>query len=79
MEDVETSAREHSFTIHGEPASKANSRKIVLFGKRPALIKSEKARKYVKQFEAQMTSLKAMLRSISPFTTQAAGQTLTKA
>ena len=53
MEDVETSVREHSFTIHGEPASKANSRKIVLFGKRPALIKSEKARKYVKQFEAQ--------------------------
>lgn len=53
MEDVETSAREHSFTIHGEPASKANSRKIVLFGKRPALIKSEKARKYVKQFQAQ--------------------------
>lgn len=53
MEDVETSAREHSFTVQGEPASKANSRKIVLFGKRPALIKSEKARKYVKQFEAQ--------------------------
>tara|TARA_R100001377_G_scaffold83691_1_gene65673 strand:+ start:782 stop:1153 length:372 start_codon:yes stop_codon:yes gene_type:complete len=53
MEDVETSVREHSFTIHGEPASKANSRKIVLFGKRPALIKSEKARNYVKQFEAQ--------------------------
>ena len=53
MEDVETSVREHSFTIHGEPASKANSRKIVLFGKRPALIKSEKARAYVKQFEAQ--------------------------
>ena len=53
MEDVETSVREHSFTIHGEPASKANSRKIVLFGKRPALIKSEKARKYVKQFESQ--------------------------
>ena len=53
MEDVETSVREHAFTINGEPASKANSRKIVLFGKRPALIKSEKARKYVKQFEAQ--------------------------
>ena len=49
----ETKTREHAFTIQGEPASKANSRKIVLFGKRPALIKSEKARKYVKQFEAQ--------------------------
>ena len=49
----ETKTREHAFTINGEPASKANSRKIVLFGKRPALIKSEKARNYVKQFEAQ--------------------------
>ena len=60
MEDVETSAREHSFTVQGEPASKANSRKIVLFGKRPALIKSEKARKYVKQFESQCEVLDAL-------------------
>jgi len=33
-------------TILGEPASKANSRKLVKFGKRPAIIKSEKARSY---------------------------------
>lgn len=34
------------FTILGEPASKANSRKVVTFGKRPALIKSDKALHY---------------------------------
>ena len=33
-------------TILGEPASKANSRKLVSFGKRPALIKSDKARAF---------------------------------
>ena len=32
-----------AFTIHGEAASKANSRRLVTFGKRPALIKSQKA------------------------------------
>lgn len=36
------------FTILGEPASKANSRKVVTFGKRSALIKSDKARDYEK-------------------------------
>jgi Holliday junction resolvase RusA-like endonuclease len=35
-----------AFTILGEPASKANQRQLVKFGKRPALIKSEKARDY---------------------------------
>jgi Holliday junction resolvase RusA-like endonuclease len=35
-----------AFTILGEPASKANSRKIVTFGERAASIKSEKARNY---------------------------------
>ncbi len=53
MGAVETRAREHTFTIDGEPASKANSRKIVMFGNRPAVIKSEKARRYLKQFESQ--------------------------
>ena len=41
------------FIIHGEPASKANSRKLVTIKGRPAFIKSEKARKYVKRFEEQ--------------------------
>ena len=34
------------FVVEGEPASKANSRKIVKFGKRFGVIKSEKARKH---------------------------------
>ena len=34
------------FTILGEPASKANSRQLVNFGDRPAIIKSKKARDY---------------------------------
>lgn len=33
-------------TILGEPASKSNQRKLVSFGDRPALIKSDKARSY---------------------------------
>lgn len=33
-------------TILGEPASKANQRRIVTFGDRPAVIKSDKARRY---------------------------------
>ena len=60
MEAVETRAREHSFIVQGEPASKANSRKIVMFGKRPAVIKSDKARRYLKDFEAQCEPLDAL-------------------
>jgi len=36
------------FVIHGEPASKANSRRLVKFGDRPASIKSTKALSYEK-------------------------------
>ena len=42
-----------TFTIYGEPASKANSRKMVVIRGKPALIKSTKARGYVKMFEQQ--------------------------
>lgn len=35
-------------TILGEPASKANQRRLVKFGDRPAIIKSQKARDYEK-------------------------------
>lgn len=41
----------------GEPASKANSRKAVMFGKRPAFIKSDKARHYVDAFALQCPKL----------------------
>lgn len=40
--------------VYGEPASKANSRKIVRFGNRLASIKSDKARGYAKDFLAQV-------------------------
>lgn len=46
-----------TFTALGEPASKANSRKMVTIRGRPALIKSQKARNYVKQFELQCPQL----------------------
>jgi hypothetical protein len=49
--------REHTFQIVGEPASKANSRKIVIIKGRPASIKSDKARNYAKQFIAQCQKL----------------------
>lgn len=45
--------KEHIFEIFGEPASKANSRKIVLIKGRPASIKSDKARKYAAEFQKQ--------------------------
>ena len=47
--------------VAGEPASKANSRQIVMFGKRPAIIKSKKARDYVKAFEKQVKPLTSLL------------------
>lgn len=43
-----------TFQILGEPASKANSRKIVKFGNRMASIKSDKARRYWKSAEEQL-------------------------
>jgi Holliday junction resolvase RusA-like endonuclease len=41
------------FTINGEPASKANSRRLVTIKGRPAFIKSAKALAYVKSFKEQ--------------------------
>ena len=54
---MSTSLEVYKGIIYGEPASKANSRKIVMFGKRPAIIKSQKARDYVKAFEKQCKKL----------------------
>lgn len=45
-----------AFTILGECASKANSRKLVKFGDRPAIIKSSKARTYEKNALRQIPS-----------------------
>ena len=41
------------FTIFGEPASKANSRRLVLIQGKYRFIKSEKALKYAYQFKKQ--------------------------
>lgn len=46
MEKTENGYKAIRFTILGEPASKANSRKLVTIGGRPAFIKSDKARDY---------------------------------
>jgi Holliday junction resolvase RusA-like endonuclease len=45
-------------TIFGETASKANSRKLVTFGSRPASIKSKKAREWEASALAQLASKK---------------------
>ena len=49
------------FIINGEPASKSNSRKIVRFGKRLGVIKSQKARDYVKTFAEQCPQLEKLI------------------
>ena len=58
---MSTSLEVYKGIIYGEPASKANSRKIVMFGKRPAIIKSQKARDYVKNFEKQCHKLDTLV------------------
>ena len=45
------------FTIKGEPASKANSRKLVMINKRIVPIKSQKALDYVKYFAEQIPTI----------------------
>jgi Holliday junction resolvase RusA-like endonuclease len=47
--------------VYGEPASKANSRKLVLFGKRPASIKSDKARGYARDFDLQVRPISPLM------------------
>ena len=56
-----TNNNKTEFVILGEPASKGNSRKIVNFGKRMALIKSQKARDYEKIFADQCPVLKNLI------------------
>ena len=56
-----TNNNKTQFIIEGEPASKGNSRKIVNFGKRMALIKSQKARDYEKLFADQCPVLENLI------------------
>jgi len=52
-----------TFTIYGEPASKANSRRLVSFGQRIASIKSKKALSYQDAFRMQCRTQVNMLTS----------------
>ena len=45
------------FTIEGEPASKANQRKLVLIKGRMVPIKSKKALDYIKEFQRQIPKI----------------------
>lgn len=47
--------------VYGEPASKANSRKIVKFGNRPASIKSDKARAFEATVKQQVKPLPRLM------------------
>lgn len=47
--------------IYGEPASKANSRKMVRFGNMPRLIKSDKARAYAVTFQQQCKEITPLM------------------
>lgn len=47
--------------IQGEPASKANSRKLVLIQGRPAFIKSDKARAWLASAEKQVPVMPSLL------------------
>ena len=46
-----------SFTILGEPASKSNSRRLVVHGKLPRFIKSAKSLSFLDSFRRQVTRL----------------------
>lgn len=50
-----------SFTIHGEPASKANSRRLVTIQGMPRFIKSKKALAYERDFKLQCPRLDELL------------------
>jgi len=51
------------FTVYGEPASKANSRKLVTNKRtgKPMFIKSSKARRYVMDFQIQCRPLEPLI------------------
>ena len=57
MQPLEQKKLSFSFWIIGEPASKANSRRMVSIKGRPRLIKSQKALDYCKKFAEQCPQL----------------------
>jgi hypothetical protein len=59
--DVTASGQVISIVIEGEPASKANSRRLVTFGTMSRLIKSEKALNYSAYFRTQCPKIDPLL------------------
>jgi len=53
--------RSVSFTVYGEPASKANSRQLVTIKRRTLFIKSAKAMRYLYDFKKQCPKLSQLL------------------
>ena len=53
--------RSVSFTVYGEPASKANSRQLVTIKGRTLFIKSAKAMRYLYDFKKQCPKLSQLL------------------
>jgi hypothetical protein len=53
--------REIFLRILGEPASKANSRRLIMRGRKPMMIKSEKALNYADYFRSQIQELDELL------------------
>lgn len=53
--------REIFLRILGEPASKANSRRLVMRGRKPMMIKSEKALSYASDFLSQVRQLDELM------------------
>ena len=51
------------FIVYGEPASKANSRQFVIIRKRPAFIKSLKARNYAATFTLQCPKINPLVKA----------------
>jgi len=60
-------SRREQFVVYGEPASKANSRRLVSFkrkggaGSRPALIKSQKALEYNEAFQRKCPKMSPLI------------------
>ena len=53
---IDAQCQVQGFTIYGEPASKANSRRLVSFRGKARFIKSKKALDFIKQFQQQIPS-----------------------
>ena len=56
-----STGRRVKFTIYGEPASKANSRRLVKVGGKPRFVKSQKALKYEQDFRYQCPAIEPLI------------------